>query len=74
MKQQKLNLHQIKIKSFVTSFEKEEAQTVQGGRKVKFPRETAQPSVCNVSCLPPKSEGCFSEAPGNCTETIRDLF
>lgn len=26
-----------------------------------FPRPTAQPSACTVSCLPPKSDGCYTQ-------------
>lgn len=34
---------------------------VSGGIEAQpFPRETAQPSVCNVGCLPPRSDGCYS--------------
>ena len=32
-----------------------------------FPRNTAQPSVCKVGCLPPKSDGCYTN--GCPTET-----
>lgn len=38
-----------------------------GGTEAPFPRETAQPSVCNVGCLPPKSNGCYTN--GCPTET-----
>jgi hypothetical protein len=38
-----------------------------GATAQRFPRETAQPSVCNVSCLPPKSDGCYTD--GCPTET-----
>jgi hypothetical protein len=34
---------------------------ITGGAAQKFPRDTAQPSVCTVSCLPPKSDGCYTE-------------
>ena len=50
---QKLSLRQLTVHNLAH---------VTGGIEQKFPRETAQPSVCNVSCLPPKSDGCYSTA------------
>ncbi|MGD1893328.1 MAG: hypothetical protein ACFB15_22405 [Cyclobacteriaceae bacterium] len=55
-------------------FEKEAAQTIQGGIRVferTYLRDTAEPSRCDVACLPPKSKGCFSEAAGQCTEIVK---
>ena len=38
------------------------ATTIAGGGLVPNPiRDTAEPSRCTVSCLPPKSEGCYTE-------------
>ena len=59
MKNQKMNLKQLNIKSFVTSIKGEHVNTVQGGKEAPFPRPTAQPSKCDVSCTSPITKGDY---------------
>lgn len=64
----KLSLTNLKVTSFVTELQRDHAFTIQGGIEIRpRPRTFGCPSVNDVSCLPPKSDGCFSEGEGNCT-------
>ncbi|MEQ9441157.1 MAG: pinensin family lanthipeptide [Cyclobacteriaceae bacterium] len=73
MNKRKLNLDELKVESFITSFEEDTARTVQGGIKLVLeprPRTYGCPTENVGRCPADKSEGCFSEAAGNCTEIM----
>lgn len=63
----KLSLVDLRVTSFITELKSREKQMVNGGIEIS-PREPTYGCPSNgVSCLPPKSKGCFSEGPGQCT-------
>lgn len=65
----KLNLTDLRVTSFITELRSIEKHTVNGGIVISpHPKTYGCPSVDGVGCLPPKSEGCFSEGAGFCTQ------
>ena len=56
MKKGKLNLKNLEVKSFVTSFEKSNMETVKGGGFMSIGAECTGPNKC---CPEDKSDGLF---------------
>ncbi|MBL6449967.1 pinensin family lanthipeptide [Fulvivirga sp. 29W222] len=66
----KLSLVNLRVTSFVTELKSHEKQTVHGGIEIELREPTYGCPSNGVSCLPPKSKGCFSEGPGQCTMDV----
>jgi len=50
MKNKKLNLGDLKVKSFVTEMENNSDQTVKGGYRTQYPIICSEGDVCSILC------------------------
>lgn len=65
MKNKKLSLNELKVKSFVTEFENDEIGTVKGGFGYTLPVCTLN---TNITKLVAPGEGCVADPSGICTD------